>query len=74
MKPSTQIFLAIKGFLLLIFTLGLGYPILLQMHIKTFLNNMELMGDLDSLKALQSEQPELTTGEGLESVFGESFL
>jgi uncharacterized membrane protein YjgN (DUF898 family) len=74
MKPSTQFFLALKGFLLLILTLGLGYPIIVQMNIRTLLNNMELMGDLDSLKVHQSEQPELTVGEGLESVFGESLL
>lgn len=74
MTPGKQILLTIKGILLLIFTLGLGYPIILQMHIKAILDNMDIIGNLDSLKTNQSEHPELTTGEGLEGVFGESFI
>lgn len=62
MTPGCQILLDIKAFLLLMITVGLGYPIVLQMYIKTFLDNVEIIGDLDSLKALQSQQPELTTG------------
>lgn len=74
MTPGKQILLAIKGILLIILTLGLGYPIIIKMHLMTILDNMEIIGELDSLNAKQSERPELTTGEGLDGVLGETFL
>lgn len=74
MTPGKQIFLAIKAILILVLTLGFGHPIIIKMHLKAILDNMEIMGDLDSLKARQSEQPELTSGEGLEGILGDSFL
>ncbi len=42
MTPGCQILLDIKAFLLLMITVGLGYPIVLQMYIKTFLDNVEI--------------------------------
>lgn len=53
--------------IILIFTLGLGYPFILQRNRKFFVRHLIIMGDLESFFADQAKQERSTTGEGLDA-------
>jgi uncharacterized membrane protein YjgN (DUF898 family) len=74
MTPGRRIGLAIISLLILIITLGFGTPIIVQIHLRAIVDTMEIIGDLKSLKTTQSKNPDLKSGEGLESVLGEGLM
>lgn len=53
--------------IILIFTLGLGYPFIVQRNRKFFVRHLIIMGDLESFFADQAKQERSTTGEGLDA-------
>ena len=57
--------LKVKNLFILIFTLGLGHPIILNNNAKFFANNFFVIGDLNNLKLLQSKTNVGAAGEEL---------
>ncbi len=53
--------------IILIFTLGLGYPIIIQRNSKFFVRHLIIMGDLEAFHADQAKQERSATGEGLDA-------
>lgn len=60
--------LSLGNGLILIFTLGLGYPIILQRRMKFFCKYTTITGDLDHSPILQAVGEKDTQGEGVSSI------
>jgi uncharacterized membrane protein YjgN (DUF898 family) len=56
--------------LIIIFTLGLGTPIIIQRNFRYFSEHMFIIGNINTSGIIQSDQKLGTDGEGLEEVFG----
>lgn len=55
--------------LILVFTLGLGFPYIVQRNIRFMVRHHIIMGDLKAFQAEQGKDQGLTSGEGLETGF-----
>jgi uncharacterized membrane protein YjgN (DUF898 family) len=63
---AKDIFLLVGGnFLILVFTLGLGYPFLIQRNVRFFTTNLLSTGGPDAATLRQSDRPVPTFGEGM---------
>ncbi len=54
---------------ILIFTLGLGAPIIMQRNMKYFAGYTRILGDLDTSEIMQAKDQKITVSEGLDDVF-----
>jgi len=54
--------------IILICTLGFGFPFIVQRNMKFFMRHNIIMGDLESFEATQAKDQGITTGEGLEGM------
>lgn len=52
--------------LMLIITLGFGYPIIVNRNMRLMARHHIIMGDLEAFEATQAKDQEITSGEGLE--------
>ncbi len=52
--------------LILIITLGFGYPMIVNRNMKLMARHHIIMGDLEAFEATQAKDQEITSGEGLE--------
>lgn len=57
------------NFLIIVLTLGLGYPIVIQRKQKFFKKHVQVTGDIDSLSISQPTGKKYKTGEGLFAFF-----
>lgn len=57
------------NFLIIVFTLGLGYPIVIQRKQKFLKKHVKVTGDIDSLSTSQPTGKKYKTGEGLFAFF-----
>lgn len=64
--------LELVNLLIIIFTLTLGMPIVIQRNMKFFVEHLEIEGELDTAQIQQSDQKLGKSGEGLEGAFGEA--
>jgi uncharacterized membrane protein YjgN (DUF898 family) len=63
---AKAVFMLIAGnFLILVFTLGLGYPFLIQRNVRFFTVNLLATGGPDTATLRQSDRPVPTLGEGM---------
>ena len=58
------------NYIIIVFTLGLGKPIVLQRNIRFVVANLVIIGDIAALEAYQAEKEATTMGEGMDVIFG----
>ena len=66
-----HLWLILVNLVIIVFTLGLGFPICLQRTVRFLVENLSIDGSPEALEMLQSRQESNSTGDALDDIAGD---